>query len=122
VQAYDGVLGRNADGDIIDALATDYERLEDGRVRFEIRDGVTFHNGDELQPSDIAYSVNRVVDPEVGISSPQNDQLAGVTGAEVVDGGVEVTSDGSTRSCSRFSPRTVRSFSRTGSSRATPRR
>jgi len=94
VQAYDGVLGRNADGDIIDALATDYERLEDGRVRFEIRDGVTFHNGDELQPSDIAYSVNRVVDPEVGISSPQNDQLAGVTGAEVVDGGVEVTSDG----------------------------
>lgn len=63
MQAYDGVLGRNADGDIIDALATDYERLEDGRVRFEIRDGVTFHNGDELQPSDIAYSVNRVVDP-----------------------------------------------------------
>ncbi|KKF39644.1 peptide ABC transporter substrate-binding protein [Halorubrum saccharovorum] len=94
VQAHDGVLGRNADGDIIDALATDYERLEEGRVRFEIRDGVTFHNGDELQPSDIAYSVNRVVDEEVGITSPQNDQLAGVTGAEVVDGGVEVTSDG----------------------------
>jgi len=94
VQAHDGVLGRNADGDIIDALATDYERLEEGRVRFEIRDGVTFHNGDELQPSDIAYSVNRVVDSEVGIESPQSDQLAGVTGAEVVDGGVEVTSDG----------------------------
>ncbi|PAU85365.1 peptide ABC transporter substrate-binding protein [Halorubrum salipaludis] len=94
VQAHDGVLGRNADGDIIDALATDYERLEDGRVRFEIRDGVTFHNGDELQPADVAYSVNRVVDPEVGIESPQSDQLAGVTGAEVVDGGVEVTSDG----------------------------
>ncbi|WP_123619844.1 ABC transporter substrate-binding protein [Halorubrum sp. CSM-61] len=94
VQAHDGVLGRDADGDIIDSLATDYERLEEGRVRFEIRDGVTFHNGDELQPSDIAYSVNRVVDEEVGIASPQNDQLAGVTGAEVVDGGVEVTSDG----------------------------
>jgi len=94
VQAHDGVLGRNADGDIVDALATDYERLEDGRVRFELRDGVTFHNGDELQPADVAYSVNRVVDEEVGITSPQNDQLAGVTGAEVVDGGVEVTSDG----------------------------
>lgn len=94
VQAHDGVLGRNADGGIVDGLATDYERLEEGRVRFEIRDGVTFHNGDELQPSDVAYSVNRVVDEDVGITSPQNDQLAGVTGAEVVDGGVEVTSDG----------------------------
>jgi len=95
IQAYDGVLGRNADGDVIDALATDYERLEEGRVRFEIRDGVTFHNGDALQPSDVAYSINRVVDENVGgIASPQRDQLAGVTGAEVVDGGVEVISDG----------------------------
>jgi peptide/nickel transport system substrate-binding protein len=94
VQAHDGVLGRDADGSVIAALATDYERLEEGRVRFEIRDGVTFHNGDELTPEDIAYSVNRVVDPDVGIASPQRDQLAGVTGAEVVDGGVEVISDG----------------------------
>ena len=94
VQAHDGVLGRDAEGDVIDALATDYERLEDGLVRFEIRDDVTFHNGDELQPSDVAYSVNRIVDPDVGITSPQNDQLAGVTGAEVVDGDVEVSSDG----------------------------
>ncbi|GAB3681832.1 ABC transporter substrate-binding protein [Salinarchaeum chitinilyticum] len=95
-QAYDRLLMRASDGSIEAALAEDWERIEPGHVRFHIRDGVTFHNGDELQPSDVAYSINRVVDPEVGIVSPQNDQLAGVTGAEVVDGerAVDVFSDG----------------------------
>ena len=96
MQAYEKLLDRDREGGIVDSLADDYSRQEDGRVRFHIRDGVSFHSGDNLTPEDVAYSINRIVDPETGIASPQQDQLAGVTGAEVVDGerAVDVMSDG----------------------------
>jgi peptide/nickel transport system substrate-binding protein len=87
MQMYEGALDRNAEGGIVEALATDYERIEDGRVRLFIREGVTFHNGDELTPADVAFSYNRIVNEDVGgLASPQSDQLAGVESAEVVDG------------------------------------
>ncbi|WP_042662441.1 ABC transporter substrate-binding protein [Haloferax sp. ATB1] len=87
LHAYEGVLTRDAAGSIQTALATNYERIDgENAVRFELREGVTFHNGDELTPEDVAYSINRVVDEEVGFASPQSDQLAGVAGAEVIEG------------------------------------
>ncbi|WP_411967043.1 ABC transporter substrate-binding protein [Haloferax sp. YSSS75] len=97
LHAYEGVLTRDAAGAMQTALATNYERIDgEDAVRFDIREGVTFHNGDELTPEDVAYSINRVVDEEVGFASPQSDQLAGVTGAEVIDGerAVKVNNDG----------------------------
>ncbi|MFD1514903.1 ABC transporter substrate-binding protein [Halomarina rubra] len=97
LQSYEGLLGRDADGNIVEVLADGYERVEDGTVRFTIRQGVTFHSGEELTPADVAFSINRIVDDEVGgLVSPQSDQLSGVTGAEVVDGerAVDVSSDG----------------------------
>ena len=97
LQTYEGVLSRNADGSIVQALANGYERVEKGTVRFQIRDGVTFHSGESLTPEDVAFSINRIVKEGVGgLASPQRDQLAGVTGASVVDGerAVEVSSDG----------------------------
>ncbi len=96
LHAYEGLLTRTRTGEMTEALATGFERQEEGRVRFQIREGVTFHNGDELTPQDVAFSVNRIVQEDVSIASPQSDQLAGVTGAEVVDGerAVDVSSDG----------------------------
>ena len=96
IQAYDGLIERTPEGDIEPGLATDWERIEPGHVRFHIREDVTFHNGDELQPSDVAYSINRIVDEDVDFASPQDDQLAGVVEAEVVEGerAVDVFSDG----------------------------
>jgi len=96
LHTYEGLLSRTRTGQMQAQLATDWERVEDGRVRFQIRDGPTFHSGNDLTPGDVAYSINRIVDPDVGINSPQSDQLAGVTGAEVVDGerAVDVMSDG----------------------------
>ncbi|WP_416840690.1 ABC transporter substrate-binding protein [Haloferax sp. DFSO52] len=87
LHAYEGVLTRDATGAMTEALATDYSRIEgENAVRFEIREGVTFHNGEELTAEDVAFSINRVVDPEVSFASPQSDQLAGVAGAEVIEG------------------------------------
>jgi peptide/nickel transport system substrate-binding protein len=96
LQAYEGLLRRNRNGKIQASLAKDWERKEDGRVRFHIREGPTFHSGNDLTPEDVAFSINRITKKDVGIQSPQSGQLAGVTGAAVVDGqrAVDVMSDG----------------------------
>ncbi len=97
LQAYEGLLSRTPEGEITAMLATDWERVEPGHVRFQIRDGPTFHKtGNDLTPEDVAYTINRIVDDEVGFTSPQAGQLDGVTGAEVADGerAVDVYSDG----------------------------
>jgi len=96
-QAYEGLLERDREGKVVNQLATGYERLEAGQVRFELRSGVSFHSGDSLTKEDVAFSINRIVDPEAGdLESSQSDQLAGVTGAEPADGdsAVIVNSDG----------------------------
>jgi peptide/nickel transport system substrate-binding protein len=96
LHVYEGVLSRDADGKIVDALATDYERVDgENAVTFTLREGVTFHNGDTLKAEDVAYSINRIVKESVGFASQQRDQLAGVTGAEATgDLTVKVTNDG----------------------------
>ncbi|WP_418282027.1 ABC transporter substrate-binding protein [Halorubrum sp. DTA98] len=87
LQAYEFLLGRDLDGNLVDAIATDWEIVDDDRYQLEIRDGVQFHNGDALEPSDCAFSIRRVVIDDAGnLSSPQTDQLAGIEDAEVVDG------------------------------------
>jgi peptide/nickel transport system substrate-binding protein len=96
LHAYEGILARSPGGEIFANLATAFERVESGVVRFDIREDVQFHNGDDLTPRDVAYSINRIVDGSVGFESPQSDQLSGVTGASVIDGerAVRVESDG----------------------------
>ncbi|WP_277553308.1 ABC transporter substrate-binding protein [Halobaculum limi] len=83
LQAYEGLLERDADGAIVETLATDYQRLDETTVQFTVRDNVSFHSGDSLTPEDVAFSINRIVQEDVGIASPQVDQLIGVDGAEV---------------------------------------
>ena len=46
--------------EFIPCLATEWTISEDGKTyRFEIREGVTFHNGDPLTPEDVEYSFER---------------------------------------------------------------
>jgi peptide/nickel transport system substrate-binding protein len=91
-QAYEGLLERDREGRIVERLATGYERMEPGRVRFQLRSGVSFHSGDSMTKQDVAFSINRIVQSDVGgLESPQTDQLPGVTGAEPVSGNNAVT-------------------------------
>ncbi len=95
-QAYEGLLARDASGAVTERLATGYDRKEAGRVRFTLREDVSFHSGSTLQPADVVFSIRRIVDPSVGIESAQRDQLSGITDAEVVDGkhAVDVITEG----------------------------
>jgi peptide/nickel transport system substrate-binding protein len=82
LQMYERIIFRNGEGNVVNRLATEWERVADGEVRFTIREGVEFHDGQSLTAEDCAYSIRRVVDDDVHITSPQSGQLAGITGAE----------------------------------------
>jgi peptide/nickel transport system substrate-binding protein len=40
-------------------LASEFERVDETTYRFQLREGVTFHNGDEFTAEDVEFSINR---------------------------------------------------------------
>ncbi|TKX72777.1 MULTISPECIES: ABC transporter substrate-binding protein [Halorubrum] len=93
-QLYEGLLDRDKQGGIIAGLANEWERTDDGSVRFMLRDGLTFHNGDEVTPEDVRYSIRRIVFEDVGIVSPQSNDLGSVSEVTTGDGQVTVSFEG----------------------------
>jgi peptide/nickel transport system substrate-binding protein len=96
-QAYEGLMGRDKEGGIVAKLATEWERVESGTVRFTLRDGVTFHNGDPVTSEDVRYSIRRIETEAVGGALPQDGDLAGSKALENIeagDGEVTVTFGG----------------------------
>ncbi|PSQ55436.1 peptide ABC transporter substrate-binding protein [Halobacteriales archaeon SW_8_68_21] len=93
-QSYEGLLDRDKEGGIIAGLADDWERTDDGNVRFMLRDGLTFHNGDEVTPEDVRFSIRRIVFDDVGIVSPQSNDLGVVDEVTTGDGEVTVSFEG----------------------------
>ena len=64
---YDTLVQPGDDLTMEPALATDWTTSEDGLTwTFNLRQGVTFHNGRELTADDVVYSLERIRDPEVG--------------------------------------------------------
>jgi len=60
---YDTLVFPNADGGIDAWLADSWEASEDGMTwTFKLKDGVKFHDGSDLTASDVAYSMNRLLE------------------------------------------------------------
>jgi peptide/nickel transport system substrate-binding protein len=78
---FDNLVTRDDKGQIVPEIATAWKTLSDTQVEFEIRDGVTFHDGTALTPQDVAFSVRRIIDPE--FASPQQGQFDKIVTAEV---------------------------------------
>lgn len=78
---YEPLVRYDADLKIEPALATSWEVIEPTRVRFHLRDGVKFHEGQDFDAEDVAVSLMRAVDPK----SPLKGNLPGLTAVEVVD-------------------------------------
>jgi peptide/nickel transport system substrate-binding protein len=47
-------------------VATAWERLSPVRLRLEIRSGITFQDGTPLEPADVVYTLESLMDPEGG--------------------------------------------------------
>lgn len=57
---YERVLVIDENGNIVPFLAEDFELLDQGcTLRMTIRDGITFHDGTQLEADDVASSLNR---------------------------------------------------------------
>lgn len=86
-QAYEPLINRDVEtAELVPFLAEDWERVDDTTLRLFLRDDVLFHSGDQMTPEDVAFSINRIVDPDFGgIASPQRDRLGLVENAEVVE-------------------------------------
>jgi peptide/nickel transport system substrate-binding protein len=62
-QVYEPLILRNMQGEMVPALATSWEpSAEDGNVWvFQLREGVTFHGGEEFDSADAVFSLNRAM-------------------------------------------------------------
>lgn len=74
---YQGLVSRTDEQEIVPGLASDYEVSPDGLTyTFTLREGVTFHDGQELTPEDVVWSLGQVKENEAYRDSAR---LAGVT-------------------------------------------
>ncbi len=61
-QFYEPLISVDDTGELIPMLATDWEVDDSGKVyTFNLREGVKFHNGEELKAEDVVYSFERAM-------------------------------------------------------------
>lgn len=82
-QIFDGLVRFDPDGKIEPALALSWERLNAERVRFKLREGVRFHNGEPFDAAAVKFSIERYLDPATGF--PAAFFIDSLKGAEIVD-------------------------------------
>ena len=61
-QIYETLVVYDDEGKLIPWLAESWEYEDDCTINFKIREGVKFHNGDELKASDVLFTLKRLVD------------------------------------------------------------
>ena len=82
---WDSLLEIGPSGEIAPGVAESWNLSPDGLIwTFDIRDGITFHNGEELAADDVKFSLDRMMAPEAatGDSSLAREQIDSV---ELVD-------------------------------------
>ncbi len=99
MQIFSGLVRLDDELEVEPDIAESWEKSENGKVfTFHLRQGVKFHDGNEVKASDFKYSWERACDPETGSQTAAtylgdivgvNDKLAGkaeeISGVEVVD-------------------------------------
>ena len=64
---YEGLVKPDKDGNLVEAVASGYTISDDAKVyTFTLRDGVKFHNGEEVTVDDVKYSIDRCADTSNG--------------------------------------------------------
>lgn len=62
---FEGLMKVSSDGEVVPAVARDYEVSEDGLTyTFPLREGVKFHNGQAVTAADVVYSLERCAGSE----------------------------------------------------------
>ncbi len=82
-QIYEGLVRFSPNGHIESALATHWERKDPLRVRFYLRQGITFHNGEVFNADDVKFSIERYLKPETGF--PAQGFINSLDKVEIID-------------------------------------
>ncbi|SCX91387.1 ABC transporter substrate-binding protein [Alkaliphilus peptidifermentans] len=95
---YDALIGFDAEGKVMPALAKSWETPDEVTYIFDLVDNAKFHNGNSFTANDVKYTFERVLDPEV--ASPRTWVFDKLKGAEAfMEGnaaeveGIEILSD-----------------------------
>ena len=81
---FEGLVKPDKNGDLMNAIASDYTVSEDGLVyTFTLRDGVKFHNGNAVTAEDVKYSLERASGLLDG--TPLISSLSVITNVEILD-------------------------------------
>lgn len=79
---YETLLDMDDDGELTPLLAEGLpEQVDETTWEIEVRTGITFHNGDELDATDVAASFERIIDPDFASEQSAQD---GIMSAEAV--------------------------------------
>lgn len=79
LELQDGVL------EPVPALAESWEQIDDTTWEFELRQGVTFHNGEEFNADSVVYSIDRILNPPEGELHSAVFRAPNLSGVEKVD-------------------------------------
>ncbi|KTR04378.1 ABC transporter substrate-binding protein [Curtobacterium luteum] len=77
---YQGLVGRTADGEVRNVLASSHEVSSDGRTyTFTLRKGTTFQDGKRVTAADVVWSLEQVKDNETYVDSAKLANVASIT-------------------------------------------
>jgi len=81
---YETLMARTATGELVPGLAAAAPtKIDDTTWEFDLKDGITFHNGEPFDADAVVASVERIIDP--ANNSEQMGYLNTISGAEKVD-------------------------------------
>ncbi|MDP5255373.1 MULTISPECIES: ABC transporter substrate-binding protein [unclassified Vibrio] len=82
---FDGLTYRDTDLTLKPALATQWQELDNGRrIRFTLRQGVTFQNGEPFNTEAVKYTFDRLLGEE-GRKGPQRSNYSAIEKVTIVD-------------------------------------
>lgn len=81
--AFESLVNMDNELNPVPELASEWEEVDEVTWRFHLREGVTFHNGDEFTAEDVKFSIERILDPEQ--NSPRASMLAVIEDVEIED-------------------------------------
>lgn len=82
---FDGLTYRGPDLKLVSGLAESWEELDEGkRIRFHLRKGVTFHNGEPFNAEAVKFTFERLLG-EQGAKGPQRSNYVAIDSIEIID-------------------------------------
>jgi peptide/nickel transport system substrate-binding protein len=63
---FDGLVTRTTDNQVVLELADGYRWLDDTTIEFDLKQGVKFHNGEDLAAEDVVFTFERILNQPIG--------------------------------------------------------